>query len=211
MYEMNYDVWVDAGVANRLPEEQHYWVDKNGERVASEAESAGCKVTIEITHPEWILFGDEVGSDVCQDDDGQIGGQTYVVARGSRAGIKSSTKTSRWTTIGLTAASGDPVMCIIIMSGKEMNFMQRMGYDHFVSDENKLDPNIPLNEVNTNNYTGPGRLFPGGPTCTFRGKQVLALVTMSSTGSITSEILRAAFERLDEIGVYPRSNPLRTI
>ena len=63
-----------------------------------------------------VLFGDEVGTDVCQEDDGHVGGQTFVVPKRMRAELKSSTKTSRWTTIGLTAATGEPVMCIVIFT-----------------------------------------------------------------------------------------------
>ena len=98
MYEMIYDQSVYAGVAIRLPEHEHYWVNDNGERVETEAESAGCKVTVELIHPEMVIFGDEVGTDVCQEEDGHIGGQTYVVPVGTRAEIKSSNKSSRWTT-----------------------------------------------------------------------------------------------------------------
>ncbi len=49
---------------------------------------------------------------------------------------------------------------------------------------------------------GPGKAFPGAPTCHFRGKDVPALIACSPKGSITSEILRDAFERLDSLGIY---------
>ena len=39
----------------------------------SEGDSVGLKVTVEITHPEWILFGDKVGTDISQKDDGNVG------------------------------------------------------------------------------------------------------------------------------------------
>ena len=52
----------------------------------------------------------------------------------------------------------------------------------------------------TNSITansGPGKTFPGGPLCYFCGKTVPALITSSKKGSITSDILKAAFERLN--------------
>jgi hypothetical protein len=52
--------------------------------------------------------------------------------------------------------------------------------------------------------SGPGKAFPGAPTCHFRGKDVPALVAFSPKGSITSEILRKAFQQLDALGIYQR-------
>jgi hypothetical protein len=57
--------------------------------------------------------------------------------------------------------------------------------------------------------SGFGKAFPGGPTCLFRGKVIPALITCSPKGSITSSILRAAFERLDHLGVYERTPSLK--
>ena len=98
--------------------------------------------------------------------------------------------------IGLTAASGDAVMAIIIFAAEELTFEQRMGHDiRALFDETKP---IAAN-------SGPGKTFPGDPSCTFRGKVVPALITSSKKGSITSDILKAAFQRLDELGVYTRT------
>ena len=144
-----------------------------------------------------VIFGDEVGTDVCQEEDGHIGGQTYVVPVGTRAEIKSSNKSSRWTTIGLTAATGEPVMCIIIFSGKEYDVLTRLGYD--VRAKEPFDPKKPFSE-----QVGPGKAFSKPPTCLFQGKEVPALVTSTPTGSITSNILKSALKRLDDLNVYER-------
>jgi len=90
------------------------------------------KVTVDVLHPEGILFGDEVGIDVCQEGDGQFGSQvssvlkrdlihsyhidhvkTYLVLKDYRAEIRSSSKISRWTTIGFVAADGELVMTMV--------------------------------------------------------------------------------------------------
>ena len=84
---------------------------------------------IEITHPEWLLFGDEVGTNISQHDDGHVGGTKFVIKKGSRVNQKSSHKYGRFTAIGITTASGDPVMAIIIFSAMELKFVQRMGHD----------------------------------------------------------------------------------
>jgi hypothetical protein len=52
---------------------------------------------------------------------------------------------------------------------------------------------------------GRGKALPGAPTCTFRGKEVPALVAMTKKGSMTSEILAKVLDRLDELDVFPRS------
>ena len=51
---------------------------------------------------------------------------------------------------------------------------------------------------------GPGKAFPGSPTYMPRGKTIPDLVTCSKKSSITSNILRTAFERLDKLQVYGR-------
>ena len=159
---------VNAGVARWLPQSEQYYVSNEGEKVESALDSVGLKVEVEISHPEWILFGDEVGTDISQKDDGNVGGQKFVSKKGSRANIKSSHKDGRFTLIGLTAATGDPVMCIMIFSAEELMFEQRMG----------SDIRVPFDNTKTvRENSGPGKRFPGGPTCMFRGVSVPALVT----------------------------------
>ncbi len=100
MYSLVYEQMVDAGVARNLPVEESFWTNDSGEPVETEAEASGCKVDVDIEHPEWILFGDEVGTDINQKDDGHIGGTKYCVSHGTKANIKSSTKDGRFTLIG---------------------------------------------------------------------------------------------------------------
>ena len=51
---------------------------------------------------------------------------------------------------------------------------------------------------------GEGKLFPGGPTCTYQGKQVPCFVRWSEKVGITSEILRECLAELDTRNVMPR-------
>ena len=81
-----------------------------------------------------------------------------------------------------------------------MTFLQRMGYDVRV----EYNKTISIEEK-----SGPGKAFPGGPACVFRGKEVPALVTCTKKGGITSSILRVAFKCLDDLGMYERK-PDRT-
>lgn len=53
---------------------------------------------------------------------------------------------------------------------------------------------------------GPGKYFPGPPTCRFRNKDIPSLVRWNESGSITSEILVEALSTLDIMGVIDRSS-----
>ena len=66
MYDLVYEQMVKAGVAKKLAPEDYYYVDDKGQRVSSKEESVGMQVKVEVTHPEWILFGDEVGTNISQ-------------------------------------------------------------------------------------------------------------------------------------------------
>ena len=73
------------------------------------------------------------------------------------------------------------------------------------------DIRVPFDDTKTvRENSGPEKRFPGGPTCMFRGVSVPALVTCSPKGSITSDILTAAFKRLDDLGVY-QLTPILTL
>ena len=149
-----------------LSEDEQYWVNENGETVNC-SEGVGLKVKVQITHPEWLIFGDEVGTDISQKNDGSVGGQLFITTKGTRGNVKSSHTDGRFTLIGLTAASGDAVMAIMIFTGEELSFEQRMGHD--------IRVNFDENKTITDN-SGPGKTFPGGPTCLFRGKTMYSLL-----------------------------------
>ena len=134
-------------------------------------------MTIEITHPEWILFGDECGADISQKQDGNVGGSKYLCQKGSRANIKSSHKDSRFKTMGITSATGAPVMYVLMISAEEITYSQRVGYDIYTH----YDSNKSISD----NYV-PGKAYPGAPTCRFRGIDIPPLVTSSSSGGMTS-------------------------
>ena len=196
MYDLTYEGFVRARVAVELPENEQYYVDKQGNKTSAE-NAVGRKVKYKITHPQWILHGDEVGTDTCQEDDGHIGVQVYLTANGKRTALKSSKASHRFTLICLTANTGEPVMYIIVFAANELDYIARFGYD-FDADE-PFDSSKSLED-----QTGPGKVFPGAPWCEFRGKKIPAVVGMSEKGCITSAILVAALDKLDELGIYPR-------
>ena len=161
MYDLTYDVWVSSRVAVKLPESDWHYVDADGQRTIEE-NRVGRLVKHKLVHPKYVLFGDEVGTDTCQEDDGHIGGQVYLTANGKRAPLESSKSGHRFTVMCLTAATGDPVMFIIVYAATELDFLARFGYDHLAKEP--FDKNKPIEQ-----QIGPGKVFPGAPTCEFRG------------------------------------------
>jgi hypothetical protein len=131
MYDLVYEQMVDAGVAQHLPPEEQYWVDEEGNKVDSGDKAAGHKCTIKLIHPDWCIYGDEVGTDTAQDDDEHIGGQTYLsFGGGERVNLTSSKTREHFTAMGLTAGTGEPIMCIIKFAAAEFDTLARLGYDH---------------------------------------------------------------------------------
>ena len=102
MYDLVYGQMVNARVAKYLLPDYYYYVNDKGQKVDSESKSVGALVKIEVTHPQWILFGDKIGTDISQKNNGHVEGQHIFTAKGTRANIKSSHKNGRFTVIGLT-------------------------------------------------------------------------------------------------------------
>ena len=76
MYDLVYESMKIAGVAKKIVELE--WQNDLCEKVTKER-AFGEKVEYRVTHPEYILFADEVGNNTCQKDDGHMGGQKYLV------------------------------------------------------------------------------------------------------------------------------------
>ena len=103
--------------------------------------------------------------------------------------------------IGLTAFTGEPVICIIILQGKHRQPDIEAGVDILVPPiGDTSDP-----DFFANNY-GPGKYMPGAPVCQFNGKEIPAMIRWHESGSITSEILVDALKTLDNLKVFPRND-----
>ena len=86
--------------------------------------------------------------------------------------------------IGLTAFTGEPALCIIILQGKQPKPDIETGVDILVP---------PIGDTSDpkffgNNY-GIQKYMPGGPVCNFNGKEIPAMIRWNESGSITSEII----------------------
>jgi hypothetical protein len=70
----------------------------------------GEAIDLEITHPNWILFGDKTGYNTSQKKDGHKAGTKYIVVLGQVLRTSCVTTDHRFTLLSITLASGDPVI-----------------------------------------------------------------------------------------------------
>jgi hypothetical protein len=196
MYNLVYDQMKQAGVLEDL--EEPVWMNLAGDIVSSEAEAFGEKVSQIVKHPDYVMFVDEVGNNTNMKDDGRIGGERLLKARGQTAEVYSATSDAHFTVLGFTAATGEPVMCAIIFAAGEMTQELQLGVDIRA-------PMVEGDDSIRGNY-GPGKRYPGAPTCQFRGKTVPPFVCCSPKGGITSELLKAMLERMDSLDLFPRTD-----
>lgn len=80
---------------------------------------------------------DEVGGDLNMLNDSHQGGMKYVCRKGETPKINATNKSKKFTVLGLTTLRGDPLVCVIILEGKEQNVFVESG----------VDPFHPLNEI----------------------------------------------------------------
>ena len=76
MYDYIEMALIEANITTMLEEPE--WQDKDGNRVEFESEAYGCKVTSEITRPDMVFIGDEVGGNIDMTGDGHIGGDKLL-------------------------------------------------------------------------------------------------------------------------------------
>ena len=91
-------------------------------------------------------------------------------------------------------------MCVLIFAGVRPQAVMETGMDIFVEQVGEVS-----DEFYFKNNSGPGKRYPGGPTCNFQGKDIPCLIRWSPKGSITSEILVDIISTLDHLEVFDRS------
>ena len=95
MYKAVYTAMVESGVAIMLDEEVQ--VNRQGQVTTNKDEAYGRKMSYLLTHPEIVLFVDEVGDNTSQKNDGNIGGQSFIVNTSQHPLIQSSCADSHFT------------------------------------------------------------------------------------------------------------------
>jgi hypothetical protein len=158
-----------------------------------------------VNDPSYILFVDETGSSTNMINDKH--GNKKVIAEKGFGGTKSAiTSDLRYTTMGFTAATGQPVMCVIIFSSESTKGIPGNWITGF--DITKIDSefNIPEDEEDLVQNVREAEVVSGGPSCTFRNKNVPCYVSYSPHGGITPTILTNCLETMDKLDLFPRTN-----
>ena len=128
MYDEIYDAFVECGVAIKL--DVPVLMDAKGNTVTDPLDAFGTKCTHKLMHPDICLVVDEVGSNLSQKGDGHVGGQKFVCRKGSVPQVKVQHSERHFTLLGFTALNGEPVLCLIIVSGVREHLNIETGIDY---------------------------------------------------------------------------------
>jgi hypothetical protein len=203
MYDNVEEEMIAAGIAEQLDTPQY--MDRNGNCAKTETRRNkinGMKVKVQLKRPDMCIVLDEVGSSLSMVKDGHVGGRRYICEKGDEPKTHASKKDKHFTCLGLTALSGDPVMCIVIVDSVKENLLVRTGINVACSevDERIRPGDDEFSFLNRN--VGPEKLYPGGPSCTFKSKNIPCMVEFNPGGGMTSQILARIFETLDTLEVF---------
>jgi hypothetical protein len=121
MYTMVYKEIVAAGIAKET--KQYHYYNKNNQIVEyDDVNKYGTLTNVQVTDPSYLLFVDESGSSANMKKDKT--GSKRVIAEKGFAGTKAAITTDiRYTTMGFTAGTGEPVICCIIMTSESQKLV----------------------------------------------------------------------------------------
>ena len=184
---------VDAGLAINL--DSLVWMDRIG-NIVMKQRPLDVKLHM-ILYPDMCLVGDEVGGNISMKGGRHTCGKLYLCDKGHTPQQKTSSKDKHFTFMGLINLKGQPVMYILVISGKTPKSMVKMGIDSF-QDMIGLETDEDFFE----NNSSEGKLFPGVPTCLVKVIRVPYFIPWSEKGSMTSDILEKALETLDHLKLF---------
>ena len=209
MYHHIKKILLKSLIASKL--DPPVWMNESGEVVEDEMKAMGYKVDIKIDRPDLGLMMDECGCNLSQEGDKNIGGELFLTGVNDKAYTSKSIKHSHFTIIGVTQLDGNPIMCVVIVTGKSRDPLIELGVD--LSQLVDLDINITSNDNGIvdesvlellKEHCGPGKLFPGLPSCHYKGIEIPGYVAFSESGGITAEILTNIFRRLDNLHLFDK-------
>ena len=84
VYDCVYAAVVYSKVATPLDESYYYFINISVRRVKTEEEAACHQINHCLSHPQYVLFGDEVGTDTNHIKDGNNGGHRLHKCKGNK-------------------------------------------------------------------------------------------------------------------------------
>jgi hypothetical protein len=205
MYSLVYKEMVAAGVATQLDEPIYF--DKVNNIVGEGDEHFGTLSDVQVTDPSYILFVDETGSNTNMRKD-KVGSKRVIAEKGFSGEVQAISTDLRYTTMGFTAATGEPVMCCVIFcsdSTKGIPSSWVTGIDITKIDSTFTVPDDINDAIGILGETGAG-VAGGGPRCMFRNKSVPCLIQYSPHGGVTPAILTNCLKQMDQLNLFPREN-----
>ena len=105
-------------------------------------------------------------------DDGNNRGWSYISIKGMRTNLLSSKASGNFTLMGMTDATGEPILFICILAANSLIVTDVKVFDYSAS--------IPYDSSKTTEENmGEGKELPGLPVCKFRGKLIPGLMCIS--------------------------------
>jgi hypothetical protein len=116
-----------------------------------------------MDHPGKVIFVDEIGANKNQGEDGNIGGMKMLTTKSGRPKERASFQDCHWKTLGWTAATGETVMCAIIIPGKSAPTNDEITGSNAMA---LLNENIVLDRDNPDPIfeDGDDKVYPMDPT-----------------------------------------------
>ena len=183
-------------------------MDRDGKE-CQPIEAFGCKVSHSIKHPDMCIVGDEVGGNTSQKGDGYIGVTLHLCKRNLTPQSKTSNKDKNFVLMGLTTLTDKPLMCCVIFKGVKCCVDTETGIDFTVkvnsisnTQQDLFKNNFEDEVASFESLTGKGKLFPGGPSCVFKGKVIPCFTRWIKSGGMSSTILKDFLKPLIILNCY---------
>ena len=133
MYDRVYPAMVDAKVATPMDESDYYFINRYGTLVTTQEEAADRQIKHHICHPQYVIFVDQLGTDINQMDDGNNGGQSYIRIKEMTTTLLLSKDLGRFTFMRMASATGEPLLCICILAVKNLSVTDVKVFNYRVS------------------------------------------------------------------------------
>jgi hypothetical protein len=117
MYDNIYPAMVDCGVAELLDNEIMY--DRDGNETPDLSKLWGRPTKYRMLRPDRCVFVDETGCKTNQTDDGNYGGELFVVPKGIRCGRTGVTTDLHFTVVPFISGTGDAIMVAVILKSEK--------------------------------------------------------------------------------------------
>jgi hypothetical protein len=82
-----------------------------------------------LTHPERVIFVDQVGVNTSQNQDEHIRGRKLVVVNLARSQERNAYTDCHVTFLGFTTMNGEPIICDVVVAVKRLTALEASGFN----------------------------------------------------------------------------------